>query len=244
MVFNSNGKTYLNQFTYKNVDLETVASYRYLGMVLKFNGNFNSAINTLMEKARKAYFKIKKTIGLNNPCRLLEKLFDSLVTPILTYGSSEVWGVDSTFKDSDPFEKLHIKFIKEILGIHFKASNDGCRAELNRTPLKSKILFSIFNFMNHIISSKNTLVYDIYIKSRETNPWVKKVKILLNGLGHSYIINNINSIKLNLNTIKQRIHDQCLQTQNANICDSQKFNFFQSVYNMGQRPPYVDVLNN
>ena len=42
--------------------------------------------------------------------------------------------------------------------------------------LKSKILFSIFNFMNHIISSKNTLVYDIYIKSRETNPWVKNVK--------------------------------------------------------------------
>ena len=74
-----------------------------------------------------------------------------VVTPILTYGS-EVWGVDSTFKDSDPFEKLHIKFIKEILGIHCKASNDGCRAELNRTPLKSKILFSIFNFMNHIIS--------------------------------------------------------------------------------------------
>jgi hypothetical protein len=48
------------------------------------------------------------------------------------------------FKDSDPFEKLHIKFIKEILGIHCKASNDGCRAELNRTSLKSKILFSIF----------------------------------------------------------------------------------------------------
>ena len=63
-------------------------------MVLKFNDNFNLAINTLMEKARRAYFKIKKTIGLNNPCRFLEKLFDSLVTPILTYGS-EVWGVDS-----------------------------------------------------------------------------------------------------------------------------------------------------
>jgi hypothetical protein len=41
-----------------------------------------------------------------------------MFTPILTYGS-EVWGVDSTFKDSDPFEKLHIKFtnVSEILGI-------------------------------------------------------------------------------------------------------------------------------
>jgi hypothetical protein len=45
-----------------------------------------------MEKARKAYFKIKKTIGLNNPCRLLEKLFDSLVTPtcILLYNEFPV----------------------------------------------------------------------------------------------------------------------------------------------------------
>jgi hypothetical protein len=64
----------------------------------------------------------------------VEKLFDSLVTPILIYGS-DVWVVDSTFKDSDPFEKLHIKFIKEILGIHCKASNDGCRAELKTEPL-------------------------------------------------------------------------------------------------------------
>jgi hypothetical protein len=56
---------------------------------------------------------------------------------------------------------FYILNLSEIQGIHCKASNDGCRAELNRTPLKNKILFSIFNFMNHIISSKNTLVYDI-----------------------------------------------------------------------------------
>ena len=62
----------------------------------------------------------------------------------------------------------------------------------------------------------------------------KKGKKLIKWPWPSYIINNINSIKLNLNTIKQRIHDQCLQTQNANICDSQKLNFFQNVYNMGQ----------
>jgi hypothetical protein len=29
-----------------------------------------------MEKGRKAWFKIKKTVGLNNPCNLLEKLFE------------------------------------------------------------------------------------------------------------------------------------------------------------------------
>lgn len=37
---------------------------------------FNLASKVLMEKARKAYFKIEKTIGLDNPCKLLKKLFD------------------------------------------------------------------------------------------------------------------------------------------------------------------------
>lgn len=36
-----------------------------------------------MEKTRKAYYKIKKTIGLENLCKLLEKLFDYIVTPVL-----------------------------------------------------------------------------------------------------------------------------------------------------------------
>ena len=47
--------------------------------MLKCNGSFNLAMSTLAEKARKAYFKIKKTIGLSNPCKLLEKLFDFLI---------------------------------------------------------------------------------------------------------------------------------------------------------------------
>jgi hypothetical protein len=43
--------------------------------MLKCNGSFILAMFTSAEKARKAYFKIKKTIGLNNPCKLpvLEK---------------------------------------------------------------------------------------------------------------------------------------------------------------------------
>ena len=65
------------------------------------------------------------------------------VTGILLVGKQEskvnlrpeweqVWGVDCKFKDSDLTEEFHLKFIKETLGVHCKASNVGCRAELNR----------------------------------------------------------------------------------------------------------------
>ena len=57
------------------------------------------------------------TIGLNNPCKLLEKLFDSLILPISLY-CCEIWGLESALKckESDPYELLHTKFMKEILG--------------------------------------------------------------------------------------------------------------------------------
>jgi hypothetical protein len=76
LIFNSNGKTPVNEFSYNNNIIQTVSTYYYLGVMLKCNGNFNIAVSLLMEKARKAYFKIKKIIGLNNPFKLLEKLFE------------------------------------------------------------------------------------------------------------------------------------------------------------------------
>ena len=142
-----------------------------------------------MDKARKAYFKIKKTVGLDNSCGLLEKLFDSLVSPIQLYGS-KVWGVDCKFKDSDLTEKFHLKFIKETLGVHCKASNVGCRVELNRRPIHNKIIYSIFNFLHHILTSENTLVLDIFTDLKNSNEWIKKMKNMLNSLGMSFIFND------------------------------------------------------
>ena len=37
----------------------------------------------LMEKDGGHGFKFKKSVGLNNPCKLLGKLFDFLISPIL-----------------------------------------------------------------------------------------------------------------------------------------------------------------
>ena len=61
---------------------------------MKFNCNFNVEINVLVDKARKAYSKIKK-----NPFRVLEKIFDILISPILLY-CSEIWGKDMSLNNS------------------------------------------------------------------------------------------------------------------------------------------------
>ena len=70
---------------------------------------------------------------INN--KLLLKLFDCLIRPILTYGS-EIWICDFNVKESVldklPFEQLHNKFCKYLLGVHRRSSNFASRLELGR----------------------------------------------------------------------------------------------------------------
>ena len=242
MVFNSNGKSYVNNFKYDDCYLETVSQYCYLGVMLKHNGNFNVAISVLMEKARKALFKIKKILGINNPCRLLEKLFDTLVTPILLY-NCEIWGSDIKQDDSSAVERFYIKFIKEILGVNCKTSNSACRAELGKLPLWSKISFSCIKYYNHLLSNNETLAHKIFVATKSSNPWTKKINNFLNKLGFSYVVNANDPIKHILGSIKQRIEDQASQLQQSSILNSSKLCFFRNNCN-GQRPPYVDLLSN
>lgn len=89
-----------------------------------------------MEKARKAYFKINKTNGLNNTCKLLEKLFDSIVTPFLLC-CSLMQGLFTKTDENSVIEKFHVKFIKEILGVHSRTTNAPCRVELGRLPIRT-----------------------------------------------------------------------------------------------------------
>ncbi len=82
---------------------------------------------------------VKKIIvSLDVPCNIIEKLFDTLVAPIILYGS-EVWGIGKPPNDSDPYEHLHLKFIKEILGVNYKTTNIACLIETNRTSLHLKV---------------------------------------------------------------------------------------------------------
>ena len=49
-----------------------------------------------------------------------------MVTVVILY-CNEIWGLETNFKDSEPFEYIHMKFIKEILGVHYNATNAAIR---------------------------------------------------------------------------------------------------------------------
>ena len=59
------------------------------------------------------------------------QLFDSIVTPILLYGS-EVWG----FENIRNVEKIQIRFYKLLLGLNGSVSNVVTFSELGKFPLR------------------------------------------------------------------------------------------------------------
>ena len=63
----------------------------------------------------------------------------------------EMWGLESALKckEADPYELLHTKYMKEILGVHFKTPNAACRSELARQPCRTKIITACIKYLDH-----------------------------------------------------------------------------------------------
>ena len=88
-------------------------------------------MKTLCDQALRAYHSLLSVfdrIHLDIKTKL--SLFDTMIVPILLYGS-EIWGV----YDYKEVDKLHIKFCKNILGVRKQTSNYAVYGELGRFPL-------------------------------------------------------------------------------------------------------------
>ena len=75
--------------------LEVTDQYKYLGLIFNLNGKFTKAKKLLYDKGTRAMFAL--------PVDIMIHLFDTLVKPILLYGSEEI------------LEKLLLRFCKYIL---------------------------------------------------------------------------------------------------------------------------------
>ena len=139
----------------------------------------------------------------------ITQLFDNLVLPILTYGS-EAWypytkqlegdPIDQLFKSStgykQPHENAHIKFCRQILGVHNKAMKIPALAELGRFPVSLRLVGQVIAFRAYIVTSDaDSYTRNIYTdmtehQSTDKNPWFSFIKNILRGLGMTHVWDN------------------------------------------------------
>jgi hypothetical protein len=103
--------------------LELVREYKYLGLIVICNGKLNYAAEILAQKARKAFFGLKANIPSSDSLSVQKwlKLYNSMITPILTYGS-EIWIADHKIN----IENLHnLSFEKNVTKYDYE-TNTWC----------------------------------------------------------------------------------------------------------------------
>ena len=102
-----------------------------------------------MNEARRSLFSMYKRIR-NQPISidLQLRLFDSIVEPILLYGS-EVWGFENTID----IERIHLQFCKNILHLRKSTPNYMVYGELGLFPLSINIKMRMVGFWNRLVSN-------------------------------------------------------------------------------------------
>lgn len=91
----------------QNEILEVVDSYKYLGIIINYNGNHKKAIEDRTIKATRCGYAIKNAIGNsgNISVKLALTLFHKQISPILLYGCS-IWSPPKLNYDIDVFTNL------------------------------------------------------------------------------------------------------------------------------------------
>ena len=193
MTFTRGTQKEKNIFKIGGIPLENTREYKYLGILLnKKNCTFTQATNALKIKATRALYAIKGKININQlPIKVALKLFDYLVKPILLY-ASETWepflNMDYDKWDYQVIEKVHLQFLKQILGVNRSTTNILVRGETNRHSLQLDIL-------------KRHIRYAKYIREKEEDCIVKQA--------YNYEINREHPISF-FNTIRK--HEEELMT--------------------------------
>ena len=100
------------------------------------------------------------------PKRLAIKIFNSLITPILLYGS-EVWApfmdYDYLTWKSSKIERVHTQFIKRLLGCSIQTSNIMARGEVGERPLLLNIIKRVIGYTSSVIKRPNSTAHTAFV---------------------------------------------------------------------------------
>ena len=251
MVFQKRAKKYECNFYIDKEKIDTVQNYTYLGTRISSSENFTLSLDHLREKALHALFALRRHVDLSRlKPSLACKIFDTMISPILTY-NSEAWGVfaKSDFKswDTSPIEKSHLQFCKRYLQVNNKASNIACRAEMGRFPLTFDI-------------NKRILKYISYLQNKDQNSFVVQSLIMsidlhCNGKNSFYssVINMLNYYDIPFNFNHDTLDDtkitypvdqmkkKYIAYWKHSLCNSQKLEFYNTIKDSYTPSPYLHL---
>ena len=249
MIFGNGGRIPNNiNFKYANKNLEIVKHFKYLGCVFTSGGAFNVMEKTLSDQALKAIFKLNNY--LTKFTTLMPKhsmeLFDKLISPIMNY-AAEVWG----FNKGLNIERIHLRFIKRLLGVKLSTQNNFVYGETGRMNFQNHRYIIIIKYWLKLCHANENKyiksVYNILKTDIENHPnrnnWVSHVKRLLSTLGFYdvWLAQSVGNIKQFISLFKQRVKDVFIQNWESELSASTRATFYNTFLSF-ELQPYLSQI--
>ena len=274
MILNKRGRKLDNLFNFKldGKNLEITNEYQYLGLKLKPSGSFTLAVQELNDKASRAWFGISNVIFKNKRMQIdrIFALFDSLITPVATYGSpfwlpynipvksQETRDGLIDFWEKNKCEIIHQKCARIALSVNKNTSRLAVLGELGRYPLFLQSLAQCLNYKlslssrrssNHLINS--ALCEMTTLSKSSVDNWLKRVEHFENILNiPRNLFYNKSSGKKLLKILKSHFDVHFLKKINeikkssSDDLDHNKLRTYKTVKSSFTREPYLDLVRN
>ena len=212
--------------------IRTTSEYKYMGLIFTPKLSWSKAKRKLAAQARKAAFCIRNYQRKFGYFKHEEyfRLFDSMVKPILCFGS-EVWG----YEYSSVIESVHNEFCKNFLGVNSSVNNVVALGECGRLPLCVTYITNCIKYWCRLLCMgnhkypKNCYKMLKSLDEAGRQNWVSKVRHLLfqYGFGYVWIAQEFGNEIFFINQFKTRISDCMQQNWHSDInesprCDSYK----------------------
>ena len=249
IVFRKGGFLGKNEkWTFDNNPIEIVNSYCYLGITFTTKMSFMTCKTVLVSKAKKAMYELLRALRANycNDINIFCKLFDSKITPILSYGS-ELLGVFDNYE----LDKVHTNAIKMFLNVSTHCSNTLLYYDTGRYPLSISLKIRSIKYWLKLLELDNKRICkQAYIAlERQDNEgksnWVSKIKNILtvNGFGVIWFSKTVGNEAIFLNRLKQRLIDCQIQGMEEKINSSTHFNAYSSFKTFFSSEYYLQDIN-
>jgi hypothetical protein len=250
MIFSRGKVRNFPRFTYDEEHIEVVEKYTYLGTCMNYNGNCVPNLKALSVLANKAMFAVLQK-GKHLEIDTMLHLFDTMVMPILLYGS-EIWG----YCNIEIIERVHLRFCKILLKLQKSTTNVMVYGELGRYPLSLCIKVRMVCFWHKLVNDNSSklsstmykLLYKRYSNNTNVSKWLLFTKNILDnvGLGNVWLDQGQSVSKEWLKLkLKQVLLDQYIQKWESDVHESSKclnYRIFKTSF--GHESYLIDMTTN
>jgi hypothetical protein len=228
IIFRNGGPTRSNEsWIYNDQRIQITNMYKYLGVYFTPKLIWTKTKEIMCQQALKSVnciFSRQKYFGYFTINEAF-KLFDSMVSPILTY-AADIWG----YQYSQQIEQIHVYFCKRVACLNQNVANFFALSECGRYPLSVLYMSKCIKYWCKLTHMSETRYpkrcYNMLRRLDELGriTWATHVKQLLfqYGFGYVWIYGDVGDINMFMQQFTSRLKDCCKQNLHENINTSPK----------------------